>query len=86
MYKIEKVPEIFLKNLSNFLSGTGLTLELAFYTVIFGTLLGVIVTLLRRCKIAPVRWIMNLYVRIPARYSFAGSGAHGGIRRAADWA
>ena len=62
MYKIEKVPEIFLKNLSNFLSGTGLTLELAFYTVIFGTLLGVIVTLLRRCKIAPVRWIMNLYV------------------------
>lgn len=62
MYKIEKVPEIFLKNLSNFLSGTGLTLELAFYTVIFGTLLGVIVTLLRRCKIAPVRWIMDLYV------------------------
>ena len=62
MYKFEKVPEIFLKNLSNFLSGTGLTLELAFYTVIFGTLLGVIVTLLRRCKIAPVRWIMNLYV------------------------
>ena len=62
MYKIENVPEIFLKNLSNFLSGTGLTLELAFYTVIFGTLLGVIVTLLRRCKIAPVRWIMNLYV------------------------
>lgn len=62
MYKIEKVPEIFLKNLSNFLSGTRLTLELAFYTVIFGTLLGVIVTLLRRCKIAPVRWIMNLYV------------------------
>lgn len=62
MYKIEKVPEIFLKNLSNFLSGTGLTLELAFYTVIFGTLLGVIVTLLRRCKLAPVRWIMNLYV------------------------
>ena len=62
MYKNEKVPEIFLKNLSNFLSGTGLTLELAFYTVIFGTLLGVIVTLLRRCKIAPVRWIMNLYV------------------------
>ena len=62
MYKIEKVPEIFLKNMSNFLSGTGLTLELAFYTVIFGTLLGVIVTLLRRCKIAPVRWIMNLYV------------------------
>ena len=62
MYKIEKVPEIFLKNLSNFLSGTGLTLELAFYTVIFGTLLGVIVTLLRRCQIAPVRWIMNLYV------------------------
>ena len=62
MYKIEKVPEIFMKNLSNFLSGTGLTLELAFYTVIFGTLLGVIVTLLRRCKIAPVRWIMNLYV------------------------
>ena len=62
MYKFEKVPEIFLKNLSNFLSGTGLTLELAFYTVIFGTLLGVIVTLLRRCKLAPVRWIMNLYV------------------------
>ena len=62
MYKFEKVPEIFLKNLSNFLSGTGLTLELAFYTVIFGPLLGVIVTLRRRCKIAPVRWIMNLYV------------------------
>ncbi len=62
MYKIEKVPQIFLKNLNGFLSGTGLTLELAFYTVIFGTLLGVIVTLLRRCKIAPVRWLMTLYV------------------------
>lgn len=62
MYKFEKVPEIFMKNLNNFLSGTGLTLELAFYTVLFGTLLGVIVTLLRRCKIPPVRWIMNLYV------------------------
>ena len=67
MYKIEKVPEKKKKNLSNFLSGTGLTLELAFYTVIFGTLLGVIVTLLRRCKIAPVRWIMNLYVEFLGR-------------------
>ena len=46
---------------SDFTQGSILK-KLAFYTVIFGTLLGVIVTLLRRCKIAPVRWIMNLYV------------------------
>ena len=50
MYKIEKVPEIFLKNLSNFLSGTGLTLELAFYTVIFGTLLGLLERRLRQSE------------------------------------
>ena len=62
MFKIYKLPEIFMKNMSSFRDGTLLTLELALYTVLLGTLLGVIVTLLRRIKFAPLRWLMNLYV------------------------
>lgn len=62
MFKLEKIPEIFMRNIGNFMDGTLLTLEFAFYTVLLGTALGVIVTLLRRVKFAPIRWIMNLYV------------------------
>ena len=62
MFKIYKLPEIFMKNMSSFRDGTLLTLELALYTVLLGTLLGIIVTLLRRIKFAPLRWLMNLYV------------------------
>ena len=62
MIKLEKIPEVFIKNFGDFLKGTGLTLELALYTVLLGTLFGIIVTLLRRIKFFPIRWIMNFYV------------------------
>ena len=46
MFKIYKLPEIFMKNMSSFRDGTLLTLELALYTVLLGTLLsGVLFTL-----------------------------------------
>ena len=62
MIKLEKIPEIFLKNLDSFGEGTLLTLELALYTVLLGTALGIIVSLLRRVKFPPLRWLMALYV------------------------
>ena len=57
-----KLPEIFIRNIDNFSKGVRESLLLALYTVLFGTLLGIIVTLLRRTKIAPIRWLMTLYV------------------------
>ncbi len=62
MIKLEKIPEIFFKNLDSFAEGTLLTLELAFYTVLLGTALGIIVSLLRRVKFPPLRWLTVLYV------------------------
>ncbi len=45
-----------------FLEGVGVTLELAFFTVLFGSLLGLLVAVFRRTPIWPLRWVMNAYV------------------------
>jgi len=44
------------------MQGVGVTLELAFFTVLLGSLLGLIVAILRRIRFLPVRIIMNVYV------------------------
>ncbi len=54
---IEKFPGLFLK-------GIGYTLLLSLITVLLGTVLGSLVALMRRSKIAPTRWIAIAYTEI----------------------
>lgn len=62
MIKYEKIWTIFISKFPSFLSGVEVTLKLAFFTVLFGTLLGVVVAMLRKIRFFPVRFLMNLYV------------------------
>ncbi|MDR3593474.1 amino acid ABC transporter permease [Clostridium sp.] len=45
-----------------YLKGTEITIVLAFFTVLFGTILGLTLTLLRRSKIKPISYIATAYV------------------------
>ena len=54
---IERFPGLFLK-------GVGYTLLLSLITVLLGTVLGSLVALLRRSKIAPFRWFAIAYTEI----------------------
>lgn len=45
-----------------YLKGTEITIVLAFFAVLFGTLLGLALTLLRRSKIKPISYIATAYV------------------------
>ncbi len=45
-----------------YLKGTEITIVLAFFAVLFGTLLGLTLTLLRRSKIKPISYIATAYV------------------------
>ena len=62
MIKFEKIWTIFYGKFPMFMQGVGITLQLAAYTVLLGTLFGIVVALLRRVKFAPVRWLMGAYV------------------------
>jgi polar amino acid transport system permease protein len=62
MIRFDKIWTIFAGKFPMFMQGVGITLQLALYTVLLGTLFGVIVALLRRVKFAPVRWLMGAYV------------------------
>ncbi len=62
MIKFEKIWTIFYEKFPMFMQGVGITLQLAAYTVLLGTLFGIVVALLRRVKFAPVRWMMGAYV------------------------
>ncbi|MBO5535053.1 MAG: amino acid ABC transporter permease [Clostridia bacterium] len=62
MLSFAKIWEIFTTKFPVFMQGVGVTLELAFFTVLLGSLLGLIVAILRRIKFLPVRIIMNVYV------------------------
>ena len=62
MIQFPKVWEIFISKLPAFLEGAGVTLQLSFYTVTLGTLLGIVIALLRRLRFAPVRWLTGAYV------------------------
>lgn len=50
--------------ISTFLEGTGVTLILSLITVFLGLLLGLIVTLLRRSRIHPLRWFAQAYTLV----------------------
>ena len=62
MINFPKLWQILTTKYPAFLEGVGVTLELAFFTVLFGSLLGLIVAVFRRTRILPLRWIMNAYV------------------------
>lgn len=62
MINFSKIWDIIITKYPAFLQGVGVTLELAFFTVLFGSLLGLIVAVFRRTPILPLRWIMNAYV------------------------
>ena len=62
MLSFAKIWEIFTTKFPVFMQGVGVTLELAFFTVLRGSLLGLIVAILRRIRFLPVRIIMNVYV------------------------
>ena len=57
-----KIWEIFITKFSVFMDGVGVTLELAFFTVLLGSLLGLAVAVLRRIPFWPTRILMNFYV------------------------
>ncbi|HML46374.1 MAG TPA: amino acid ABC transporter permease [Clostridia bacterium] len=62
MIKFDKILSIFISKFPAFMQGAGITLQLAFFTVIFGTIFGIIVAMLRRMRFAPIRWLMGAYV------------------------
>ena len=62
MISFPKIWEIFTSKFPVFMGGVGVTLELAALTVIFGSLIGLIVAIFRRTRIWPLRILMNVYV------------------------
>ena len=62
MINFPKLWDILVKKFPTFMDGTAVTLKLAFFTVLFGSVLGMLVTLARRSKILPLRWIFNAFV------------------------
>jgi polar amino acid transport system permease protein len=62
MLSIPKIWEIFTTKFSVFMQGVGVTLELALFTVFLGSILGLLVAILRRIRFLPVRILMNIYV------------------------
>lgn len=62
MINFAKIWDILIHKYPAFLEGVGVTLQLAFFTVLFGSLLGLIVAVFRRTPILPLRWLMNAYV------------------------
>lgn len=62
MINFAKIWQILITKYPAFLEGVSVTLELAFFTVLFGSLLGLVVAVFRRTRILPLRWIMNAYV------------------------
>ena len=57
-----KIWEILTTKFLVFMEGVGTTMELAFFTVLLGSLLGLIVAVFRKTPILPLRWLMNAYV------------------------
>lgn len=47
-----------------FIYGTLLTLIISVITIIFGTIIGVIMALLKLSKIPPLRWFANIYIEV----------------------
>ncbi|MBL1230841.1 amino acid ABC transporter permease [Enterococcus sp. BWB1-3] len=47
-----------------FISGAAVTIIISLVTVFFGTMLGVLIALLKLSKAAPLRWLANIYIEI----------------------
>ena len=62
MISLPKIWEIFITKFPVFMQGVGVTMELAVYTVVLGSLLGLLVAIFRRTRILPLRLLMNAYV------------------------
>ena len=62
MISLPKIWEIFTSKFSVFMQGVGTTVELALYTVVLGSVLGLLVAIFRHTPILPIRWLMNAYV------------------------
>ena len=62
MLSLDKIWEIFTTKFNTFMQGVGTTVELAVYTVVLGSLLGLVVAIFRYTPILPLRWLMNAYV------------------------
>ena len=57
-----KIWDILITKFPAFMEGVEITLQLAFFTVLFGSLLGLVVAVCRRTRLLPLRWLMNAYV------------------------
>lgn len=62
MINFGKIWDILITKFPAFMEGVGVTLQLAFFTVLFGSLLGLLVAICRRTRLLPLRWLMNAYV------------------------
>lgn len=62
MIDLAKTWQIMTTKFPAFMQGAQITIELAFYTVILGFLLGLVVAVFRNTRILPLRWLMNAYV------------------------
>ncbi|MGX7203976.1 amino acid ABC transporter permease [Enterococcus pingfangensis] len=52
------------KYLSYFASGAGITVVISLVTVIFGTLIGLAIALLKISKHKPLNWLANIYIEV----------------------
>lgn len=62
MINFAKIWDILITKFPAFMEGVEITLQLAFFTVLFGSLLGLVVAVCRRIRLLPLRWLMNAYV------------------------
>lgn len=47
-----------------FISGTIITLIISMITVLFGTIIGVVIALMKLSKVKPLRWFANIYIEV----------------------
>ena len=62
MINFAKIWDILITKFPAFMEGVEITLQLAFFTVLFGSLLGLVVAVCRRTRLLPLRWLRNAYV------------------------
>ena len=62
MINFAKIWDILITKFPAVMEGVEITLQLAFFTVLFGSLLGLVVAVCRRTRLLPLRWLMNAYV------------------------
>lgn len=62
MFSLEAMGRILMTKLPVFLEGAGITLELAAWTVLLGSIFGIGVALMRLSRLRVIRWISTAYV------------------------